>query len=211
MTAATVITCCSISIFFTLLLVKIPGLQSAQSGNAGQAFGAVTGATSMVVLIYIARTFSYQREETQMQREMLEAQRAELISQREQSLITNECAQKVAEAAVRGQHNALISAAISDPLLADVWPSYGQDTPTETRKKFLYANEIISLQCMSYTLGYLTSDQAEATMYHLFESATLRSFWEQTRVARMESTPHGGQMWKFYELTEEAYRHRLES
>lgn len=145
-----------------------------------------------------------------MQREMLEAQQAELASQREQARVSNECAQKIAEAAVRGQHNALISAAITDPALAAVWPDLGYGDSDENRKQYLYANEIISLQCMSYTLGYLTRDQAEATMYYLFESPIMRSFWEQSRTARMESTPHGGQMWKFYELTDEAYQHRIE-
>ncbi len=215
--AGIAILACLASIVLTLALVRIPGLQSAQSGNAGQAFGAAPGATSIVVLVYVARSFNRQREETKLQREFLVSQQSELMAQkqaelmalREDARISNECALKVAEAAIRGQHHSLITAAIEDPLLADVWPSYGPDVSNETRKQFLYANQIVSFECMAYTLGVFNCTEAEEMMYHLFESALLRSFWEQTRTGRSQATPHGGKMQKFYEIAELAFQRRV--
>lgn len=215
--AGIVILACLASIALTLALVRIPGLQSAQSGNAGQAFGAAPGATSIVVLIYVARSFNRQREETRMQREFLESQQSELVAQRQSELIalredahvSNECALKLAETAIRGQHNSLITAAIADPLLADVWPGYGPNVSHETRKQFLYANQIISFECMAYTIGVFNCDEAEEMMYHLFQSAPLRLFWEHTRMGRTQATPHGGKMQKFYELAELAFQRRV--
>ncbi|MFF3659687.1 DUF6082 family protein [Streptomyces olivochromogenes] len=216
-TAAIALICCSASIALTLLLIRIPDLQSPQSGNAGQAFGAASGATSIVALIYLARTFHHQREEMRMHREILVAQQGETLTQRQAELtalredarISNECALKIAESAVRSQHHALISAAITDPTLADVWPPYGQGVAGDARKQFLYANQIVSFECMAYTLNVFDCNEAEAMMYYLFESAPMRNFWEITRAARLHSTPHGGKMQKFYELAENAYQRRL--
>ncbi|MFD8301742.1 DUF6082 family protein [Streptomyces sp. NPDC059690] len=212
-----IVLACLASIALTLALVRIPGLQTSQSGNAGQAFGAAPGATSIIVLVYVARSFNRQREETRMQREFLQAQQSELLAQkqaelvalREDARISNECALKVAETAIRGQHHSLITAAIADPLLADVWPSFGPDVSHETRKQFFYANQIISFECMAYTLGVFNCDEAEEMMYHLFQSALLRSFWEQTRIGRNQATPHGGKMQKFYEVAELAFQRRV--
>lgn len=143
------------------------------------------------------------------QEELLAQRRAELMALREDARIGNECALKIAESAVRSQHHALMSAAITDPTLAEVWPAYSSDMPVITRKQHMYANQIISFECMAYTLGVFTCDEAEALMYHLFESVPMRTFWEWSRAGRSSSTPHGGKMQKFYELAENAYQRRL--
>jgi hypothetical protein len=216
-TASVALICCAASIALTLILIQIPALRSTQSGNAGQALGAASGATSVVALIYLGRTFHNQREEMRMQREMLASQQEEILTQRQSELaalredarIGNECALKIAESAVRSQHHALISAAIADPTLAEVWPPYSQETSIDLRKQFLYANQIISFECMAYTLGVFNCDEAEALMYYLFDSIPMRTFWEASRSGRSESTPHGGKMQKFYELAENAYQRRL--
>ncbi|GAA2240337.1 hypothetical protein GCM10010145_02490 [Streptomyces ruber] len=215
-TATIIVICCAASIALTLALVQIPALRSAESGNAGQALGAASGATSVVALIYLARTFHHQREEMRRQREMLASQQdeilaqrqAELVALREDARINNECALKIAESAVRSQHHALTSMAISDPSLADVWPPYSADISVDTRKQFMYANQIISFQCMAYTLGVFNCDEAEALMHYLFESVPMRTFWEASRAGRSAATPHGGKMQKFYELAENAYQRR---
>jgi hypothetical protein len=200
---------CVASILVTMFLVRVPGLQSPQSGNAGQAFGAAAGVTSMIVLVYMVRTFHQQRQETQMQRELLDAQLNEVMSQSEYARVNNECAQRMAEATVRAQHYALIGAAMDDPLLADVWPSWGSDISEEKRKQFLYANLIVSFQCMAYMVNYMTADEVESSMFHLFRSDVIRDFWERSRSARAAGTAPGGAMWKFYEMTELAYQHYL--
>ncbi|MGW3116721.1 DUF6082 family protein [Streptomyces sp. NPDC001107] len=203
---ALVVAACVASILVTVFLVRVPGLQSPQSGNAGQAFGAAAGVTSMIVLVFMVRTFHQQRQETQMQRELLDAQLNEVMSQSEYARINNECAQRMAEAAVREQHYALLSAAIEDPLLADVWPGWGTDVSEEKRKQFLYANLIISFQYMVYMVNYTSADEVEASMFRLFQSEVISEFWEQSRPIRMGGTAPGGAMWKFYETAELAYQ-----
>ncbi|MER6418335.1 DUF6082 family protein [Streptomyces sp. NPDC001137] len=203
---ALVVAACVASILVTVFLVRVPGLQSPQSGNAGQAFGAAAGVTSMIVLVFMVRTFHQQRQETQMQRELLDAQLNEVMSQSEYARINNECAQRMAEAAVREQHQALLSAAIEDPLLADVWPGWGTDVSEEKRKQFLYANLIISFHYMAYTVNYTSVDEVEASMFRLFQSEVISEFWEQSRPIRAGGTAPGGSMWKFYEMAELAYQ-----
>ncbi|MCI3274266.1 DUF6082 family protein [Streptomyces cylindrosporus] len=204
--AAVVAASCAASVLITMLLVRVPGLQSPQSGNAGQAFGAAAGLTSMVVLVYMIRTFHQQRQETQMQRELLDAQLNEVMSQSEYARINNECAQRMAEATVRAQHHALITSAIDDPVLADVWPGWGPDISAEKRKQFLYANLIVSFQCMAYMVDYMSADEVDASMYRIFQSEIICEFWERSRPARFVGTASGGAMWKFYEMAEVAYQ-----
>ncbi|MFF4507931.1 DUF6082 family protein [Streptomyces sp. NPDC001401] len=204
--SALVVAACVASILVTVFLVRVPGLQSPQSGNAGQAFGAAAGVTSMIVLVFMVRTFHQQRQETHVQRELLDAQLTEVMSQSEYARFNNECAQRVAESAVRAQHHALLSAAIEDPVLADVWPSWGPEISEEKRKQFLYANLIISFQYMAYMVNYTSADEMEAGMYRLFKSEVIREFWEQSRPNRTVGTASGGAMWKFYEMAELAYR-----
>ncbi|GAA3810574.1 hypothetical protein GCM10022403_050530 [Streptomyces coacervatus] len=206
--SALVVAACVASILVTVFLVRVPGLQSPQSGNAGQAFGAAAGVTSMIVLVFMVRTFHQQRQETQMQRELLDAQLNEVMSQSEYARINNECAQRMAEAAVREQHQALLSAAIDDPALAAVWPGWGPDISEEKRKQFLYANLIISFHYMAYTVNYTSTDEVEASMFLLFRSDIIREFWERSRESRMMGTATGGAMWKFYEMAELAYQRR---
>jgi uncharacterized membrane protein YozB (DUF420 family) len=79
----TTLASCVGSVGLTMLLTSLPTIQSTSISNAGQAYGAAAAATSVVVLIYIARTFRHQNDESRMHREVLEAQTAELCLQRE--------------------------------------------------------------------------------------------------------------------------------
>ncbi|MDC0770464.1 DUF6082 family protein [Streptomyces sp. HD] len=184
-------------------------IQSTATGNAGQSFGAAAAATSVVVLIYIARTFHRQGEESRMQREVLEAQRAELALQREVAENQHDTARRVAEAAIREQHRQLLQMALDDPLLRAVWPLYGPDIPEGLTRQFMYANLIISHQCMCWELGYLDDDASASNLYHIFSSPTMREFWERTRAARDCATPHAGKMRQFYDAAEIAYQRQL--
>jgi hypothetical protein len=203
---ASVLASCLGTIFLTLMLVRVPGIQSSDSGNAGQAFGAAAAATSAVVLIYIARTFRRQGSDSRMHLDVLDAQRAELALQREDARSSHEILQRTAEAAVRGQHQGLMHMAIEDPELAAVWPGYGPEVPEERTKQYLYANLIVSFHCMVYMLNYYTDHEAEENICYLFKSRVIRDFWEDTREARTQNSPYGGKMRKFYELAESAYQ-----
>jgi hypothetical protein len=199
---------CFGTVGLTLVLTSFPGLQSAENGNAGQAFGAAAAATSVVVLIYIARTFHRQAEEIQIHRQVLDAQRLELALQREDASNQYKSTQRTAEAAVRGQHRKLLEMAIVDPALMECWPSYDREVSEKRAKQYVYSNLIISHHCMCYELGYFTDAEVEESIYHIFNSAVIREFWEVTRASRNRTTPHGGGMRKFYDAAESAYQRR---
>ncbi|MFE7856846.1 DUF6082 family protein [Streptomyces sp. NPDC057403] len=200
---------CLVSVGLTIGLTNLPGIQSNAQGNAGQAYGAAAATASVIVLIYIARTFHQQGEEARMHREALEAQRLELAMQREGAQEQYKSAQRAAEAAVRSQHRKLLHMAIEDPLLMECWPRYGEVSEAR-RKQYMYCNLIISHHCMCYELGYFTDAEVEYSLYHIFESEVVREFWEVTRRGRDRTTPHGGTMRKFYDMAEVAYMRRVE-
>ncbi|MET7472895.1 DUF6082 family protein [Streptomyces sp. NPDC005648] len=205
-----VVASCLVSVGLTIALTNLPGIQSNSQGNAGQAYGAAAATASVVVLIYIARTFHQQGEEARMHREALEAQRLELALQREGAQEQYRSAQRAAEAAVRSQHRKLLHMAIEDPVLMECWPRYGAGVSASRQKQYMYCNLIISHHCMCYELGYFTDAEVEYSLYHIFESGVVRDFWQATRRGRDRTTPHGGVMRKFYDMAEVAYARRLD-
>ncbi|MBW8798250.1 MAG: hypothetical protein JF597_33110 [Streptomyces sp.] len=205
----TTLAACAGSAGLTMLLTSLPAIQSPATSNAGQAYGAAAAATSVVVLIYIARTFRHQNDEARMHREVLEAQTAELCLQRESAQGQHKTVQRSAEAAVRALHVKLLEMAIDDPALMKCWPIYATADTEEVRKQYLYCNLIISHHCMCYELGYFTDEEVEQSLYHAFGNEIIRNFWETSRPARTHTAPHGGIMRKFYDLAELAYTHQM--
>ncbi|MGW7661633.1 DUF6082 family protein [Streptomyces sp. NPDC054756] len=216
----TVITCisCIGSVGLTLALTSVPAVQSTAVGNAGEAYGAAAAATSIVVLVYIARTFRLQSEESRLQREILqsqteesrlqrqtlEAQTVELSLQRENSRDQQMAAQRSAEAAVRAQHIKLLEMAIGDPLLMACWSGYG-DVPDDRKKQYAYCNLIISHCYMCYELNYVNDDEVQASLRHMLGNDIVREFWVSTRPSRNQISPYGGKLRKFYDFGEIAY------
>ena len=196
---------CIGSIALTLSLVHIPGLQSSDSGNAGQAFGAAASCASFFVLLYAARSFHQQAEEFKMRREEMATQCEEIRAQREDARLGHESAFRTAEAAVRAQHVTLTRMAMEDPDLSEVWPGYAPDLDPRRVKQYRYANLIVSFQCMAYQINYYTDDESLEIMQHLFSSSIIREFWSETRTGRNRTTPYGGSMRKFYDLSELAF------
>lgn len=193
---------CVGSVGLTLALTSLPIIQSTAAGNAGQAYDAAAAATSVIVLVYIARTFRHQGDEARMNRELISLQRDDNQGQ-------HKTVQRSAEAAVRARHIKLLEMAINDPELMQCWPMHEVADSDKCRKQYLYCNLIISHHCMCYVLGYSTDDDVEQTLYHTFGNEIVRNFWGATRPARTRTAWHGGQMRKFYDLAELAYLRRL--
>ncbi|MBK3629806.1 hypothetical protein JHN59_34365 [Streptomyces sp. MBT49] len=207
--AATTAAACIGSLGITLALTCLPFIQSTEIGNAGQAYGAAAAATSVIVLVYIARTFQQQSVEARMHRAVLEAQTAELCLQREMTESQHKTVQRSAEAAVRARHIKLLEMAINDPLLMDCWSGYGPNISDDRRKQYLYCNLIVSHQCMCYELGYYTDEEVISSLRGIFHNEVMRNFWQATQVARDQIAQHGGSMRKFYDLAELAYSHQM--
>ncbi|WP_158711515.1 DUF6082 family protein [Streptomyces xylophagus] len=201
----TTLAACVGSAGLTVLLTSLPAIQSTATSNAGQAYGGAAAATSVVVLIYIARTFRHQNDEARMHREVLEAQTAELCLQRESTQDQHKTVRRSAEAAVRARHIKLLEMAMNDPELMECWPNYSPGISAARRKQYMYCNLIISHYCMCYELGYITDNEAEENLVHIFNSDFVRDFWKSSRVSRGHTAPYGGSMRKFYDIAEIAY------
>lgn len=207
-TGSVALVSCLGAVALTLILVRIPGLQSSGSGNAGQAFGAAAAAASVYVLFYVARSFRQQAEEFRMRRDEMAVQYDEMRRHREEARVSYESNQRIAEATVRGQHLALMKIALQDPLLAEVWPNFGPEVTEECGRQYQYANLIISFECMAYALNYVTDDEALETLSYLFGSPIIREFWNRTRAARNRTSLRGGRMREFYNLADLSFRRR---
>ncbi|MFD6286918.1 DUF6082 family protein [Streptomyces sp. NPDC060205] len=204
------------SVGITVALVRIPWFQSVESGNAGQAYGAAAATASVVVLVFIARTFQQQAEESRIHREesrmycqVLEGQRAELALQREATHKQGESARCSAEAALRAQHQRLLELALRDPLLMEVWPSHDPTLPQERKRQYMYANLIISHHYMCHTGGSFTEEEISVSLRHIFSAALMREFWEWSSSHRQRTIIPAGSMAKFYAVAEQAYLERL--
>ncbi|MEU3340595.1 DUF6082 family protein [Streptomyces sp. NPDC006668] len=201
---------CLGAVALTMLLVRIPALQTSGSGNAGQAFGAAAAFASFFVLFYAVRTFRQQIEEFHMRRTEMSNQQEFMRNQRADAREAHDRRHhSSAEATLRGQLIALMTMAIENPALAEVWPSYGPGISDERRAQYLYANLIISWQYLAHTLNSITDDEVLEVMRYLFSSPIIHEFWCQTRAARSQITPYGGTLPKFYELADLAFDRRI--
>ncbi|MFG2799450.1 DUF6082 family protein [Streptomyces pseudovenezuelae] len=201
----TTLVSCVGSFGLTMLLTSLPAIQSQADSNAGQAYGSAAAATSVVVLLYIARTFRHQNDEARMHREVLEKQTAELCMQRESTQDQHKTVQRSAEAAVRARHIKLLEMAMNDPDLMECWPNYRTGSSNTRRKQYMYCNLIISHLSMCYELDYLTDGEIEENLQHIFKSELIREFWQSSRAPRSHTAPYGGRMRKFYEIADNAY------
>ncbi|MFC1402231.1 MULTISPECIES: DUF6082 family protein [Streptacidiphilus] len=201
---------CVGSIALTAVLVRVPGLQTSGSGNAGQAFGAAAACASFFVLFYMARSFRLQADESRLRREEMAEQCEEMRLQRLDAKTGHDYTERLAQASVRGEHVTLMRLALEDQVLADVWPSYGPDIAPDRQRQFCYANLIISFQCMVYSMNYYTDDEVLEALRHLFSSPVIDAFWEHTRPTRARISPYGGKMRKFYELADLAWQSRTD-
>jgi hypothetical protein len=150
------------------------------------------------VLFYAARGFRQQADEFHLRRQEMSEQAELMRLQCADARSGHASAERIAEAAVRSQHTALIRLALEDRELAAVWPPYPGSLSDTQNRQFLYANQIISFQAMSYSIGYLTDDEVRSSLGYLFTSAIISEFWRGTRSAREQSSPYGGKMRKFY-------------
>ncbi|MFC8667154.1 DUF6082 family protein [Streptomyces sp. NPDC057199] len=207
----TALVSCVGSFGLTLALTSLPIIQSTETGNAGQAYGAAAAASSIVVLVYIARTFHQQVSEARLHRGIIESQTAELCLQRESTQNQHETVKRSAEAAVRARHIKLLEMAMADPLLMQCWPNYDPGISNDRRKQYMYCNLIISHLAMCYELGYLTDDETEENLRHAFTGDLIRDFWRSSSGTRARTAPYGGHMRKFYEIAELAYSQRITS
>ncbi|PKV85898.1 DUF6082 family protein [Streptomyces sp. TLI_146] len=205
--AAIFAACCS-CVALSLLLVRIPWLQTQDSSNAGQALGAASAVSSTAVLIYMAGAIRVQMREVEFHRDALRTQQESLQEQCEVSGLTNGELHRTSEALMRGIHISILKMAVDDPELAVTWPLYSSGGSELEHKQYLYMNQVLSMHFLFYETAY-TAAHVEASLQYLFTNPLWREFWESLRVARSREIPPDTVEAAFSEMVERAYQAAL--
>jgi uncharacterized membrane protein len=143
----------------------------------GQTYGAASAIVSVLALVGIVLTLSYQAREAKLARE--ETRR-----------------QAVGD---------LLKMAMDDPDLDECWgPVVGPDDP-KTRKQLLYTNMIISEWSLSFETRALPEPRLRAIANEMFQGTVGRNYWQSARHARL-STSSGRRERRFHEILDEEYR-----
>ncbi|MET9292781.1 DUF6082 family protein [Streptomyces sp. NPDC003077] len=194
----------------SLVLTLVPGLRSAGSGNAGQAYGAAASSSAVLVLFYMAKTLSLQRTETSLQREELSLareemrlQRVELSLQREEMRRSAGELHRSAEADLRRLHMQLLKMSIEDPDLAAVWPDYAPGMPFRTNRQYLYANLIYSHLLLVHRLEMMNDREILGHLRYITATPIFRGYWESARTMRDDLDPASHER-RFADLVDEA-------
>ena len=161
------------------------------------AFGVVNSVFSALALIVVGLTLWVQYRELKMQRGELHEQR--LTADR-----STDALHKSAEADLRGRHVELLKMAIDDPLLAEVWPSYG-DVSADRAKQFLYANLIIQHLALMHSIGR-DEEYVLNVIRFCFSNPIVREFWERTMLGRQGMAATEARVRGFEQMCDRVYR-----
>jgi uncharacterized membrane protein len=142
----------------------------------GQTYGAASAIVSVLALVGIVLTLSYQAREAKLARE----------ETRRQAI------------------GDLLKMAMEDPDLDECWgPVPAPDDP-KTRKQLLYTNMIISEWALSFETRALPETRLRAIANEMFQGQVGRSYWQTARGARL-STSAGKRERRFHEILDEEY------
>lgn len=143
----------------------------------GQTYGAASAILSVLALIGVVATLSFQARETKLARE--EARR-----------------QGVGD---------LLKMAMEDPDLDECWGPVPPPTDPRTRKQQLYTNMIIAEWAMSFEMKALREPRLRLIANEMFRGQVGRSYWQAAREARL-STSGSRMERRFHEILDEEYR-----
>lgn len=143
----------------------------------GQTYGAASAIVSVLALVGIVLTLSYQAREAKLARE--ETRR-----------------QAVGD---------LLKMAMEDPELDECWGPVPQPDDPKTRKQLLYTNMIISEWSLSFETGALPEPRLRAIANEMFQGRVGRDYWRSARELRL-STSAGRRNRRFHEILDEEYQ-----
>jgi uncharacterized membrane protein len=142
----------------------------------GQTYGAASAIVSVLALVGIVLTLSYQAREAKLAREET---RRQAVSD-------------------------LLKMAMEDPDLDECWgPVPAPDDP-KTRKQLLYTNVIVSEWALSFETGALPEFRLRAIANEMFQGRVGRDYWESAREVRL-STSAGRRERRFHGILDEEY------
>lgn len=143
----------------------------------GQTYGAASAIVSVLALVGIVLTLSYQAREAKLAREET---RREAISD-------------------------LLKMAIEDPDLDETWGPVPSDDDPRTRKQLLYANMIISEWAQSFETRALPEQRLRVIANEMFQGRIGRTYWQSARKARL-STSASRREERFHRILDEEYQ-----
>jgi uncharacterized membrane protein len=142
----------------------------------GQTYGAASAIVSVLALVGIVLTLSYQAREAKLARE--ETRR-----------------QAVGD---------LLRMAMEDPDLDECWGPVPPPDDPKTRKQLLYTNMIIAEWSLSFETRALPEARLRAIANEMFQGQVGRDYWESARETRL-STSAGHRERRFHEILDEEY------
>jgi hypothetical protein len=160
------------------------------------AFGVVNSVFSALALIVVGLTLWVQYR----------MQRLELREQRQSAAKAAEAFQKTAEAELRARHVELLKMAIDDPVLAEVWPSVGNELSRTRSRQFLYANLVLQHQALMMRVAGRDPDYIRRGVRNCFASPIVRDFWRSTVGTRQKIEATDEHVKSFEQICEEVFR-----
>jgi hypothetical protein len=143
----------------------------------GQTYGAASAIISVLALVGIVLTLSYQAREAKLAREET---RRQAISD-------------------------LLKMAMDDPDLDECWGPVPPPEDPKTRKQLLYTNMIISEWSLSFETRALPDERLRAIANEMFQGQVGRNYWQSARHARL-STSATRRERRFHEILDEEYQ-----
>lgn len=142
----------------------------------GQTYGAASALLSVVAIIGVVATLSYQAREVKISRE--EARRTAISD--------------------------LLKMAMQDPEFNECWGPTGLDEPFKDQRQYMYVTMILSEWQMSFETGALGEKRLRAIAGELFRGRIGRKFWEDAREVR-PATTENRKARRFHEVLDEVY------
>lgn len=167
--------------------------------NAGQAFGVLTAVFSGFALAALVITFLMQLQE-------LKTQRIELTQQRKLLAQAQAALHGSSEADLRARHIDLIRMAITDPVLAEVWPQVQPNLQVDRNRQYLYANLVIQHTGLHHKVMNLSAKEVRSLLRYLFTSSLIREFWAATQASRASFLTPGSPESEFTRIADEVFR-----
>lgn len=143
----------------------------------GQTYGAASAIVSVLALVGIVVTLSYQAREAKLARD--ETRR-----------------QAVGD---------LLRMAMEDPDLDECWGPVPEPDDPKTRKQLLYTNMIVSEWSLSFETRALPEARLRVIANEMFQGRVGREYWRNVRETRL-STSAGRRERRFHEILDEEYR-----
>ncbi|MCO5997768.1 DUF6082 family protein [Actinoallomurus rhizosphaericola] len=143
----------------------------------GQTYGAASAIISVLALVGIVLTLSYQARETKLARE----------ETRRQTI------------------GDLLKMAMEDPDLDECWGPVPEPDDPKTRKQLLYTNMIIAEWSLSFETRALPEARLRVIANEMFQGHVGREYWSNARETRL-STSASRRERRFHEILDEEYQ-----